>query len=566
VLWMAVLLSSVSGMVFPQSENLNITIGKDTMQTLRGFGFNLTHYQPWVDNLPALQQEAYVKELVNKWGFSSAQLWGDKWGTPCCGSDQDPRFAADTTQFGIRPNVLQTVKWLQEAGMENILMMPIRDRMEAHHVDFWTNCALMWQHRGVDITAMSFLNKPNTGHGFQDSGTTRREPDSIVSGIKALRRALDLKGFGRVAVYGPSVVEWHPRQFATFGDSYDFEDGDTAAYLYPLLADTAAFNSFSAVDMQSYGRGLTNTEYGLAKDYGKELWVSLSATDGLNNNMNDPILGPITAGNVLSNLNHGVSLWHHWLLSDLTNADGSFKQRMFYLVNISTRITPGARMRQCTSDHADLPSPDMRWNYNLNEDGSVEPWQPDIITTAGENPDGSWFIGIVNLSGIHSQHKASVYAGEPKTYQVRFSAEELNPYQLLFDVYKCSQAGGIMKMGVDTMLHGILELKIDSRDLLVLKSFEKTEPSSVYDAKSMREWLRIYPNPASEMIHVELPGYTGSFRVSIYDLTGKPWHSGRIENGGILDVTRIPSGTYIFILRDEQNHAFRRKMLIQRME
>jgi len=161
VLYLAGLMSLCSGMALSQAEDINIAIGSDTMQTFKGIGFNLTQYQPWVDNLAVGQQETYVKDLVTKWGFNSAVLWGDKWGTECCG-ENDPRNAVDTTEFEIRENVLQTVKWLREAGMEHLLMNPTRDRYEADHVDLWTNCAWMWRNKGVEITAMSFLNKPNT--------------------------------------------------------------------------------------------------------------------------------------------------------------------------------------------------------------------------------------------------------------------------------------------------------------------------------------------------------------------------------------------------------------------
>jgi len=359
-------------------------------------------------------------------------------------------------------------------------------------------------------------------------------------------------------------VEWHPPQFATFGDSYDFEDGDTAAYLNAILADPNALNALDAIDMQSYGRGLTNREYQLARENGKELWVSLSATDGLNNNMNDPILGPISAGNILSNLNHGVSLWHHWLMSDLTNNDGGFKLRFKYIANISKNIKPGARMRQCTSDNPDLPSPDMRWNFNLREDGGIEPWQPDIIAAAGENPDESWFISIVNLSGIHSQHKASVYAGTPKSYHVTITSEELSNYRVLFNVSKCTAVAGILPAGVDTMLAGSLELIVNSEESLVLRSFEKTEiTSSIGSIRNMEGWLRVYPNPAYDLLTIDLPGYNGTFNVSVYDLTGKLWQSGRISSGETIDVSRIPEGTYILSIRDDANNLYRQKLILQ---
>jgi hypothetical protein len=170
----------------------------------------------------------------------------------------------------------------------------------------------------------------------------------------------------------------------------------------------------------------------------------------------------------------------------------------------------------------------------------------------------------VNLSGIHSQHKASVYAGTPKSYHVTISSEELSNYRVLFNVSKCTAVAGILPAGVDTMLAGSLELIVNSEESLVLRSFEKTEiTSSIGSIRNMEGWLRVYPNPAYDLLTIDLPGYNGTFNVSVYDLTGKLWQSGRISSGETIDVSRIPEGTYILSIRDDANNLYRQKLILQ---
>ncbi len=104
---------------------------------------------------------------------------------------------------------------------------------------------------------------------------------------------------------------------------------------------------------------------------------------------------------LLSDLNHGVTDWFFWTWNMFvcmdckpqTITDIKYSTYYYNLTNILGAIDVGAIVRRSTSEPA-LPTADMHFN-----NGS----EPAITAAAAKNPDGSWGIALVNLTGYHSQ-------------------------------------------------------------------------------------------------------------------------------------------------------------------
>ena len=64
--------------------------------------------------------------------------------------------------------------------------------------------------------------------------------------------------------------------------------------------------------------------------------------------------------------------------------------------------------------------------------------------------------------------------------------------------------------------------------------------------------LRVYPNPVTSVLNVELKGYDGQkFAYRIIDMTGKQVLLGSLSNGRI-DLSAVPAGSYTLeLLSDE---------------
>jgi hypothetical protein len=73
--------------------------------------------------------------------------------------------------------------------------------------------------------------------------------------------------------------------------------------------------------------------------------------------------------------------------------------------------------------------------------------------------------------------------------------------------------------------------------------------------------LRIYPNPASQMLVVEAE-IQNSLNVSIFDLSGRLIDQDRITNS--LDVSRLIPGIYLLQISDSQGHHSIKKLSIER--
>ena len=83
----------------------------------------------------------------------------------------------------------------------------------------------------------------------------------------------------------------------------------------------------------------------------------------------------------------------------------------------------------------------------------------------------------------------------------------------------------------------------------------------------MDEWQKanvlLYPNPADEVVHIELPTCTGEVKVNIYDLNGtvvkqviSDIHTMQIPVGD------LPSGQYIIQLHNDQT-ILQKKIVIR---
>lgn len=73
--------------------------------------------------------------------------------------------------------------------------------------------------------------------------------------------------------------------------------------------------------------------------------------------------------------------------------------------------------------------------------------------------------------------------------------------------------------------------------------FEGTEPVSTQN-RAKPEKLRLYPNPAGDILHVDSDHLLSGALYHIYNLTGKIVKSGTL-NGGMASVGSLPSGAYI---------------------
>ncbi len=71
-------------------------------------------------------------------------------------------------------------------------------------------------------------------------------------------------------------------------------------------------------------------------------------------------------------------------------------------------------------------------------------------------------------------------------------------------------------------------------------------PTEVANVSKTAPEVRVYPNPATEVVNIAISGNQGILTYEIYELSGKRLKSGEIiNNAAQISVTDIPSGVYM---------------------
>ena len=480
---------------------VRLSVTADTMQTFLGLGFSIhrakTSYLP---SAPTVFSRLYEESFGS---FRHLVFWSYIENP----SERDQVIAA-ATQAGLQGIIVNTTGEppSPEAHAQTLFL-------EIHE----------YQLAGYPIYGTTIMNKPNT----DESDTRRQTPAFLATATKLLRAKLDSAGYTHIKIGGPSTVEWAPYLDPTAGGAahgYSFVPGDNMMYLQGLMADTAAWAALDAIDFQSYGWSIDTTIQQIAEAHGKELWVTLAALDGLNNQNGAVFLSPAIAANCLANLNHGVATWNHWVWDQLINfSTGQPNHRMRYLQQIGQQFERGARFRRVWADSGQV-SRDMFWNY-YDINNPAQNRQPEVVAAAAMNPDRSLTIAVVNLTGIHAQHFFSTYhPDEAATYTVTLDLAELQDVPLLAsEVWLCEMnSGQVLAEPGPGILAGEVSFSLGSGDMLLLRTQPVPATTTSLDPATASPQLTLYPNPHQGPVSLQyhLPS-AAQVTVQVLDMTGR---------------------------------------------
>lgn len=509
------------------TTRVTITVNPEILNTFKGIGYNITSdlsmagYKSIKGN-PSLRHK-FFESFIKEANFQNLVLWGSKWWydyeTGVLNQDY-MTYLKEAVQYGGIKHIIHnpTDKYYPKG-----LHTPFYEQL-----DFQTNIAKKLDDAGIKLYGMTYKNKPNTN----ESGTFKQNQDSVAMGIRLQRKMLNNIGLTTIKMSGPTTVEWHPRNPNpnSGGDVYDYKDGDTELYLNAIIDSVGALDALDAFDKESYGDGMTTWYYNKAKQYKKDLWVMLSATEDVGANDNDIYMPSVVAATLTSDINHGVSIWNTWLSYRLL-VDKTLEPKplYYYLKNVSTKFQSGASIKKCISFPA-LPTEDMHWNYFNHEDPSNY-LQPKISAAACLNPDSTWSVSLVNTTGIHAQHQIAstlpFVTSEARILKVEIDLPELsNTLFAWFSIYK-SYPDQVKKVGTAEMKKGKMEIILKSGEHLVLQSDSMSNSyipnaiGNVYLANSELNLLA-YPNPFYNEITFEYQLKEFSdVELSIYDLSGR---------------------------------------------
>jgi O-glycosyl hydrolase len=475
------------------AADVTIEVSGGPQQTFGGLGVNVNEENFLVGQSADVQKQ-YGDLLWGPGRFTLMRLWA--WG-------------GSVPYTMVRNGV--------ERGVSEVLLACHECRGLQDHANFYVGTIERCRADGINITAVGFQNKPNTS----GSGSCLRAAQDVAEGVKIMRETLDARGLEDVKLIAPETVEWWPRR-PEESSKYDFVEGSTVDFLGALVQDFAAVAALDAFATETYGTGVTTEMQELVAPFGKQYWQTLGATDPISwdTQHSDPCLAPVSAAQFLSDLNHGVTHWFHWDISQVLSMGSSFSSgpfgfypRYYFYTALSSVFDVGAVVRPCTSDPA-LPSADMHFNYTK---------EPLIVASAAHNPDKSFAVALVNLTGLHSQHYSSYYtAAEGATLSVSVVVDGLKSAgRVVFSRRSCVGAATETRDREDVVMEGgEMTLDVASLELSVLRSevvdldIERHEISRRSDSRTA-----LRASAGANSVHVVL--WAGAFdHVEVVDMQG----------------------------------------------
>jgi hypothetical protein len=199
--------------------------------------------------------------------------------------------------------------------------------------------------------------------------------------------------------------------------------------------------------------------------------------------------------------------------------------KYWYLKQLSHTFDVGCRFRYCESDPA-LPYKDMWYTFGQ---------KPAIVASAARNPDKSWTIAIVNLTGCtsdtlptgndwHPQPFMTYY--DPDTIDVTINVEELTSNaQLQFAQYRSSKTERFECVDTLQMTNGAITVPIGPKQLITLRGAKNASVTAARKQSAVQHGA-IAHSLRSGQVLITFPS-AGSYSVELLDVSGRTVHSQR---------------------------------------
>jgi hypothetical protein len=442
---------------------------------------------------------------------------------------------------------------------------------------------------GYNVKWSSITSEPNADQWWElgypkGSVYDRRIPMAMYADVvKRFRAAYDAQGLQDIKLYAPETGS---------------VDETSHKYIDTLRADPAAWNCIGGFFTKTYNMGSDEYMKDLVEETGRPYFGACGANlinfyinEASNNN--DHYAAEMS-GRIFNDFNHMISYWAWYLPAQVwTNREAAHRLiwvsgapgipstqlgpgasaptslKYFYLKHIAQTFDVGCRFRYCLADTA-LPFDDMWWTFGQ---------KPAVAASVARNPDESWSIGVVNLTGCISDtlpydsatHPQTLWTFYPAvTYDVTVKVEELSESSdLKFALVRSSKSKHMEFEDTVTMNAGEVTVTLAPKELVTLrgaKGAEITIESRTGRAKRL--------GPAGVPVvrdgrdlRVPVPG-EGEYRVRLLDLAGRRAIASRRVRQDASGRASIPldgcgAGILLLQVRGERGDGYQTKILLR---
>lgn len=427
----------------------SLTVNSTARQTFQGFGSSQSRNNGHA-TIPTSQRQALERLVYRDLKMNVLRLWvrsDDANSLTTMKND----FYAQYIDNGALDEILA-----QAPNITTLLLAPANGRkLPANLSSYIVKVAQFIKdikdERGVVIDVTGPINEPPPEWSNAD----------IVNAVKMLRTELNNRGLTGVKIVASEDAQ---------------QDGTFLSRMDALKADTTAWNALLGIAAHSYNMAATANS--ASKTFGKPFWITECGMTG-NEQPEDENRAAIPAARFLNDLNHKVTDWI-WFAGfaaedDITTApDNATKLaiyneatasnivslKYYYLKQLVSTFDKGAVFRLTVSD----TEGEMEYTYGQ---------KPAINAAAAINPDGTWAVGIQNLTGISSTFndppRVSYYAAT--TYNVTTTIQELaGTGTKTFTLYRSKANNHFVNAGTVTMNNGAITVQVAPRELVCLRS------------------------------------------------------------------------------------------------
>lgn len=404
------------------NPTITITVHTERRQTFQGLGVSQVMNQPnGYGDLTDDERMVLAKLVWDDARFRILRTWWDpSTFAPSPGKEDISAYIKEYIACG-------TIPVAREAGATTVLLAPngipaymddgsgfIRgDQLPVYAGLIARFIFKVKEQAGVRIEATGILNEP---YDRPIQFRTEQWPEVV----KALRADLDSLGLDYIKIVAPETAE--PVDLST-------------QMIEAIKADPVAWRSLAGISTHSYNMAANSQTADLIADSVKEYWITeAGGTSG--NGAEEPgnaVNAAAAASRFLCDLNHRVTHWIWFIGYEIPDAEDDRQrlirftarpwryeilQKYYYLKQLSRAFDVGAVLRHSTSSLEG----DMAWTVGH---------KPKITVAAGENPDGTWAIGISNftsdyfLSSQAPEWDRTHGGGPAQTYDVIVRIPEL---------------------------------------------------------------------------------------------------------------------------------------------
>ncbi len=445
---------------------ITITAEAGNQQTFAGFGTSLGNWGKGYQKLSSANREHLSQALWGDLNFKILRLWVNTFEyAPTAGEHRltefreryiDSGVLADARRHGVTTLLLAPEGMPVYLSRETERGRALRDDAAATAyadlvVDFIVR---LRDETGVVLSATGIQNEPNDKEFFS------QEQLGVI--ILRMRKGLDAATLTSVKIIGPET------------SSADQVLYDSLTY---FQRDPATWAALSGVASHTYNMGATEQAQKLAQ--GKDYWMSETSDNGPEV-PGDAKRAATLASRFLSDVNHGVTHWIHFLGFEnddphdnatrifSLNLDGlgwtTFLKFQYYR-QLSAAFPPGVVFRHCTSSL----DGDMTWTYGK---------KPRLNATCARHPDGGWSIGLSNYTSTAFREEGNTgtwdidQEGRPAiSPMVTVQIREMSglPDQLM-NISRCGP-GGTEPVTTSVMMHnGAVAVVVAPFEVVTLRS------------------------------------------------------------------------------------------------